>query len=251
MKEAYDIFLKHLRADQPVSGFDRLSDYLDWLKINHLRIDTRSLIIGGSFKFNFKAQCVETVLEDVLALIKEYSVAGYSTNTVDRHDVHLFNTDAGEPDEEYIESCGNQYNAKWIDQSNRNIGVYRILDLADHSEIIHVMNEDACIKVYTDYEKELSHMEGWEDPKSFDKDYGKYGDYVGEKWLDLLYEIDEHLIFDVYKDVRKILKGFMVIHCADMVYTLDDGIGMSYYVLSGYNSIDNCGEGLMIPDFDY
>lgn len=253
MKEAYSIFLKHFREEQPVSGFKGLTEYVKWLKEYELNIHTGGRLVGAQYEITFKSLSGDNVLTDILTLMKEYSASGYSTNTEKRHDIDLFSETIAQEEKDYVDDYENryeQYVCKWIDQNSRDYGVYRILDLEDRSEIIHAMSIYA-IKVHPDYEKELSHLNGWADPKEFDIEYKGYGDYVSSEWLGLSDEIDENLIYDVYKDIQKFLSGFIVLHCSSSVYTLDDGVGMSYYVLCGYNPLRNCGEGLVIPDFDY
>lgn len=247
MLEVYNIFLGLLKADYPQSEIKSLSDYMVWLDNHGFTIGTLDSHDDG-FSFIFDCNSAETVSQDVLTLIKQYSEVGYSTNTEEKH---VFNTKCEDiiVEEEY-QDCSDM-TCEWIDEDKKELGVYRVYKHKFKYEdalIVPCDFESYYFETHNDlsmFEDKINQMPSWEGFKS----YKMIDGCATFEWFEIENYIETHLIRDIFDDLDKLLENFMVLHFADSLLTLEREIGISYYVLCGYNKSGKCGEGWVMPDY--
>ena len=245
MEEVYKTFLSLLKKDYPVSDIKSLSDYMVWLKNHGFTIGTLDSY-GDGFSFTFDCNSVETIFQDVLTLIKQYSKAGYSTNTEWKH---VFNTKCEDivTETEYQDCAGcSNMTCEWIDDEKKELGVYRVYKHKfKYEDALIVPCDFESSNDFSIFEDKINQMPSWEVFKSYKVVDGN----ETFEWFEIENYIETQLIRDVFDDLDKILVNFMVLHFADSLLTLEREIGTSYYVLCGYNKSANCGEGWVIPDY--
>ena len=233
MKNAYKVFVDYFESKKPSAGFHSLREYIDWFERQFGEITTPSNSSTTTFYFTFDAVSEETIFDDVL------------NELIGRLPLN-FEDDKGEL-EEYVKVVGTATTVqRYLDSSDEGL-FYSILDLKSEDSFIQVYIDLSSdfMHYHPDLEECLNQMESWDEFRSYEEDEDGYAHV---DWKELGEYISDHLIQHVYDDLGKLLNEFSVTKCAGTWFEVDDSLGVSYYVLSGYNPKSKCGEAYVIED---
>ena len=228
MDELYQKILKYLQEDYSNQEIKSIIDFMDWLKGHYLSIgDCGSFI--ESFPIIFDAQSKETILDDVVFKLRNSSISGLINSKDSTHVFDVRCTDL-KSEYEYHEAIADELDDitwQWIDDKDHELGVCRIYNRKDHTEILDIFFI-AFDEFLTEYEKKVSQIE-------FDYGYFEFEAYV-----------IEHLKKEIIDHLANVIEKFTVIYCSGSLYDSVDGDHNGYFVLFGYNPNYRYGEGWVI-----
>ena len=241
MKELYQLLHKYLKQDYSKSEIKSLSGYMAWLKRHYFMIGD----IGSykeSYSFNFKVESKDTILDDVIWQLRNYSIAGMITNTQGNY---VFDTRCTDLilEYDYQNDVGDEINWKWLDDEDNELGICRIFSRNEYREVLSVFFTD-YIDFLTEFEKVIlqSKMIKQSHYINFHDDHVD----IDDKFQ---YYVEDKIIKLILTDLETILESFLVIYCGGSLYDSVEGDHWGYFVLCGYNSSRECGEGWIIKSF--
>ena len=244
LKYLYQLFLEYLKEDYSKITITSISDYMVWLKKHDLKVgDSGSYVESYAFKVDIDNH--SSIVDSVIEKIRQYSVAGLSTNTdVDR----LFDTRCHdlEVEYEYQEAVDNDdINWKWLDDENNKLGLCRIYNRNEYDDVLSVFFTDYYLTIHPDFEKKLLQSDKAKHMSFVDIQDGQVAIVDDQP----MFYIEEHLIKEILKDLDDIVEKLSVLYCSGSLFDSVDGDHNGYFVLSGYNPTSKCGDGWIIDSF--
>ena len=242
----FEIVKEYIQSRHPKESFTSLHDYLNWSeKSVHLQIEIEGNESFERHMIEFPCSDQETVLDCTLKEMSKLSKTLLACNYGPLKGVNwLFFPEVDlDLELEYIEMCPSDMEIKWYQSQNQKEGFFYCLNNAENYLRFTASFVGGFIKEDPKFLQAVDGMETWEGLRYYKFENGyEYVDWESE----LHYSLGSAIFDLILPEMNTVVNNLVVMQCSASYSSIDDPLGPSYFVISGYNQEKGRCEGLII-----